>query len=136
MSKARYFAGFFSHILFLIGKAASKLEYILIANIDTTPAVGAVGRQDYRSNTILRTFQRRFDDLGLGADNEAIHAVVALVTLGRTDSQRTVMTKQAIEGTDGTDLSAPTVSADQQVEQEDAENNQPGHPHSKNKAPK
>jgi hypothetical protein len=68
-------------------KAASKTEDVFTAHINTTPAIGTVRRTDHWPDAFLGALQGRADNLWFRADNETVHAVIALLSVLGTHSQ-------------------------------------------------
>jgi len=59
-----------------------KLKNIFSADVYATAAVGALTGQDYWSCTSWYFFQGWFYDLVFRTNNEAVHAIVAIFTMG------------------------------------------------------
>ena len=99
-------------------ETGAETENILRADVDAASAVGAVGVQDHRRRAVDR-LERRPDHLRLGADGEAVHAVVAGGSRAGSCTRSTAdLADQAVEGADRAEMAAPAVTHDEQVEQE------------------
>ena len=55
----------------------------------------------------------------LGADRETVHAIVAGLATARRHSQERCLAERAVEGADGTQVSAPAIFRDEKIKDED-----------------
>ena len=75
---------------------------------------------------LAHALERRTDDLRLGADGEAVHAVVAGAALVRRDLHHRRAPEQRIERALRAQMTTPAARRDQQIVEEDAADDAPG----------
>ena len=88
------------------------------ADIDAATAIRAVGRED-EGRCSRFALQRGGDHVLFGAHRITVHAIVAGDALRRSHPDQAFPTDKTVERTDRAEMATPTMSRDEQIEQED-----------------